>query len=553
MRDDRRPMTAPTRFSGHCFSTAARRSLVALLLALFALQVIFISRQTSPASDEIAILPAGYAFLRTGLWHLLPEHPPLIPALSALPLLVLNPRLDLTDPSWTRKPTNVWTFGSNFLFSNDADRLLFWGRLPTLLLALLLGYFVFRWADELYGGNAGLMALLLYAFCPTLIAHSGFTQHDVGLACFFTLSLYWLWRFIAEGTWSNLIWTGLLLGCALASKTLAIVLPPAFVALMVLAVWQYPRREGPHTAGLAVAPSVSFPLAAEAIRDRVRLSVAALAVIFLIAFGVLYTVFLFPNDPLFYVRPILYAPHQHNPTYLYYLAGQFRLEGWWYYFLIAYAIKTPIPMLLLIPLAFWHWRRQGRGWFNEVFLLLPALAFITLISAMAHPLGIRYLLSSYPLLFIFVSRTAPLFSQRPAGVVAGMVLAVWYLSTPIRIYPDYLAYFNEFVGGPKHGIEYLDDSNIDWQQNLKRLKRYLDAHRFDRVKLLYFGSARPAYYGINAQPMQLGDLARTPEPGVYIISANAVVRARAYYGIDWLKRHKPLDVIGYSFYVFRIP
>ena len=61
--------------------------------------------------------------------------------------------------------------------------------------------------------------------------------------------------------------------------------------------------------------------------------------------------------------------------------GKFRAEGWWYYFLVAYAIKTPLPMLLLIPLAFWHWRRQGGGWFREAFLLLPALALVILISA----------------------------------------------------------------------------------------------------------------------------------------------------------------------------
>ena len=114
--------------------------------------------------------------------------------------------------------------------------------------------------------------------------------------------------------------------------------------------------------------------------------------------------------------------------------GEFRRDGWRYYFLLAYAIKTPIPMLLLIPLAFWHWLREREGWFREVFLLLPALAMIVLISAMADPLGVRYLLPSYPLLFIFVSRTAPLFTRSRIGMIAGIVLAAWYLSAPIRIY-----------------------------------------------------------------------------------------------------------------------
>ncbi len=90
---DERPSGA-SRFPG-----AVRRRIVATLFALFALQVILTSWQTSPASDEAAQLPAGYAFLKTGLWYLLPEHPPLIPARSAAPLLPLQPRLDLTDPT----------------------------------------------------------------------------------------------------------------------------------------------------------------------------------------------------------------------------------------------------------------------------------------------------------------------------------------------------------------------------------------------------------------------------------------------------------------------
>ena len=103
--DDPQRLTAPVRGSGPGFPKATRRCLVATLLTLFGLQVIFTARQMSPGYDEVAILPSGYVFLKTGQWHLIAEHPPLIPALSALPLLALKPRLDLTDPSWTREPS----------------------------------------------------------------------------------------------------------------------------------------------------------------------------------------------------------------------------------------------------------------------------------------------------------------------------------------------------------------------------------------------------------------------------------------------------------------
>jgi hypothetical protein len=545
-------ITAPAQRSDSGRSGVTRRVLIALLLALFALQVASTSVQTSPAFDEVGLLPAGYLYLKTGRWDLVPEHPPFIPALSALPLLALNPRLDLTDPRLTRDPKNVAIFGANVLFGNDADRLMFWGRLPVLLLALLLGHIVYRWARELYGDNAGLMALILYAFCPTLIAHSGFVSHDVGLACFFTLSLYWLWRFLREGTWRHLLATGILLGCALASKASAIILPPIFVALAALAAWRLPTLTQGATATLAPVARISSPLSAPTLFARLRLSLSAVALIFLVAYGLLYTVYFLPESPLFYARTVIAAPGSRHPNYPFYVMGQFRVEGWWYYFLAAYAIKTPIPILLLIPLALWHWLREDEGWFDGLFLLLPALAYIALISALAPQIGVRYLIPSYPLLFIFASRTAPLFTRKSAGVVAGIVLAAWYLSTPIRIYPDYLAYFNELIGGPKHGIEYLDDSNIDWGQNLKRLKRYLDARQFDRVRLLYVGTGRPGYYGIEARPLQFAELAWRPDPGVYVISAQALVRARAHFKIDWLKESELIDVIGYSFYVFRV-
>ena len=545
-------MTLPALFTNPRFSKMVRCSLVAVLLALFAIQVIFTSRQMSPTYDETAALPLGYIFVKTGQWGYVPEHPPLIFALSGLPLLALKPHLDLTDRNLHLQPPNVWMFGSNFFFSNNADQLLFWGRLPVLLLSLLLAYFVYRWANELYGGNAGLMALLLYCFCPTTIAHSGFISYDIGLSCFFTLSFYFLWRFMAGGTWHNLLWTGFLLGCALASKTPAFIIPPLFAGLILLAVWHFPRHASPGAASQALAASLPFPLAAKGIGERLFLSLTALAIIFLIALGVLYTIYLFPGDPLFYAKAVLLAPRLHYPGYLYYLMGQFSTKGWWYYFLVAYGIKTPIPMLLLIPLALWHWLRERRGWFNEVFLLLPALVFVILISALADPMGVRYLLPVYPLLFIFVSRMAKLFTRTKVTMVVGIILAAWYLSTPIRIYPDYLAYFNEFIGGPKHGLQYLDDSNVYWGQNLKRLKRYLDEHQFQHVKLFYVGSGRPAYYGIKAESMGLSDLGQTPEPGIYVIEAHGLVRARAYFKIDWLKRYELLDVIGYSFYVFRV-
>jgi 4-amino-4-deoxy-L-arabinose transferase-like glycosyltransferase len=514
----------------------ARQCLVLLLIGFLALQALLTSRQTSPAYDEVSLVPAGYVLLKTGQWHnLFPHHPPLIGALSALPLLVLNPRLDANDPWLKRNPTNPWNVGENFLaLNNDDDRIFAWGRIPVLLLSLLLAFLVYRWARELYGDAAGLMALGLYCFCPTTVAFSSFASLDIGVSFFVTLSAFCFWRYVSsQGGAHYLLWTGLALGCALTSKTTAVVLPPVFVLLALLAVWRPP------------APGQSL-------RARLTSGTNALALVFAVAAAVVYTIYLFPSDPLFYVKAVLLAPTLRGDNDLYFLMGQSRLWGFWYYFPVAYLIKTPVPMLLLLPLACWHWYKRGGGWFREAFVLLPGLAYFGLISALAPDIGIRYLIPAFPLLFIFVSRTAPLFTKSRVGAIAGIALAVWYLSTPVRFFPDYLSYFNELVGGPRHGIEYLDDSNVEWGHQLKRIKRYLDEHPEDRPKLLYFTTGRPDYYGIRAPWMQAAEITR-PQPGVYIIGANDLVRIKQGFGVDWLKRYPVKDVIGYSVFVFKVP
>lgn len=541
-------------------ATTARRCLVFLLLALFAAQVILTWRELSPGPDDAYVSVAGYLFLKIGRWFP-PEHPPLAFALCALPLLTLNPTIDVNDPYLARDRRNLYNVGLNFLaLNNDDERIFVLGRIPVLLLALLLGYFVYRWAGELYGGKAGLLALLLYSFSPTFVAHSGVItgSYDIALTCFSTLSLYWFWRFLSEGSWHNLLWTGFSLGCALASKTPSVLLPPLLVGLGAIAAWRTKEGDGRNGLKTFAGTSVAFPLAARTRGSRLVLSMAALAVAFALAFGVLYTVFLFPSDPLFYVHTvlrILRGPQLWPADYLYYLFGHFRTGGWWYYFLAAFAIKTPIPLLLLIPLAFWHWWKKSSGWLDEAVLLLPAAAYVVLISAMAMNIGVRYLFPALPLLFIFISRTASVFTQGRVSRAAGVVLVAWYLSTPLRVHPDYLAYFNELVGGPRHGIEYLDDSNLDWGQQLKRIQRYIDERQLQHVKLVYGSSmGRLDYYRVRAQPMETAVLARPPEPGVtYIVGAWELVRAKEYFHVDWLKQYPVVDRIGYSVFVFRVP
>jgi hypothetical protein len=237
--------------------------------------------------------------------------------------------------------------------------------------------------------------------------------------------------------------------------------------------------------------------------------------------------------------------------------GEFKTGGWWYYFLLAFMFKTPLPTLILILPALLLMRRyRAPGFLDELFLMLPVLLYTAATSAMADNLGIRYLLPVYPLVFIFLSRLAGLLPRFKPARIGAAVLALWYLAGAIAIYPDHLAYFNELVGGPGRGHLYLDDSNIDWGQDLKRLAGYLEERGIDSVKLRYGRNDAPGYYGINSRSITDAEWsADPPPPGIYVFGTHLLIRGEYYaqsrgLKTDWLSRYRPVGRVGYSCYIF---
>src|SRR3989344_8301177 len=144
--------------------------LVLILLTVTFLLPFFSAQNFSAASDEITHLPSGYSYWKTGLTQLNPQHPPLVKLLTAFPLLFLDLKFDPKDSSLSGPLKDEWQFGRNLLFANNADTFLFWGRLPVMLLSLLLGVYVFKWVSEMFSAKAGLLALFIYAFMPAIIA-----------------------------------------------------------------------------------------------------------------------------------------------------------------------------------------------------------------------------------------------------------------------------------------------------------------------------------------------------------------------------------------------
>lgn len=522
---------------------------VALLLCVFAAQAAGEAYFWSATSDEVTHLTAGYTYLVTGDHRLNPQHPPLIKVLAALPLLVLDPVLNLNDPNWASDQPNEWAFSYDFLYSNDADRLIFWGRMAPVMLGVLCGFYVYLWAAALWGRRGGLAAVLLYATCPTLIAHSSLVTMDGGLACFATVTFYHLWRHIrGDHLWH--VWaSALALGLALATKFAGVFLVPVWAMLLA---WPLLAggRDGRHRAGDR----------REALRRFVWSAVGSA----LVVLTVILAAYGFNEGPGAYIHGGSLVNVDHGPGYKFYFLGEFKQGRWWSYFIAALALKTPLPHLLAFAgaiVAAVLKKARAEQMRDEVFLALPPLVLLVATSAMADDLGVRYVLFVYPFAFIFIARLAQFFTRTVSGAVFISAFAGWCMFSAGRYYPHYLSYFNEAAGGPEQGHRYLDDSNIDWGQDLKFLKAYMDREGLERIRLgwPWVASTKPEAYGIMHDPVSPRDMFdATPLPGVYAMSIHMLVGAEQWAregGVpsDWLNRYKPIGRAGYSILIYRFP
>ncbi len=525
--------------------TPLHRLLAAGLLLATLAQCLLSMRSMSASFDEHAHLPAGYTYWRTGDFRLNPQHPPLVKLLCAAPLLLLGPRVDWSDEAW--KAANEWRFGFLFFYQwgNDADHLLFWGRLPIALLSVLLGFYVWRWSSERFGPNAGATALLLYAFCPNVIAHSGFVTMDLALAAFMTVSLYYFWRFLREGTLRALALCALGLGLALASKFSALALVPVILGGLTLRGRVARAGRGRASSG-AVQPSAVLSW------------YGAIGLVLGVASLVVWASYFFSTDPLVYFEGLALVNRDHPVDQQYYLLGEFKRGGWWTYFLVAFLLKTPVPALIAIAVGLvLVWQVRATSWRDDLVLLLPAAVFFAATSLFADNLGVRYVLPVYPLLFVLAGRAGERFTRHKLGLGVSLGLAAWYVGGTLGVYPDYLAYFNEIAGGPARGYLSLDDSNVDWGQDLLRLKARLDARGIGTILLCSNLKGYPPYYGIRAEPITPEEMVPDPLPGDYAISTHCLARVREYNppggpDLDWLRRFQPVERVGQTFYLFRI-
>ena len=139
--------------------------LVFVLLTSLAFQVIFSMKTKSPTCDEFYHhIANGYTYLLTRDFRMNPASPPLPRMLAGIPLYFLNAKAPLDHWSWAEGDSPEFARQFFCVYNQDIDKLVFWARMPIVLLSILFGLTVFNYSRKLFGGAAGLISLLLYSF-----------------------------------------------------------------------------------------------------------------------------------------------------------------------------------------------------------------------------------------------------------------------------------------------------------------------------------------------------------------------------------------------------
>jgi hypothetical protein len=467
---------------------------VCLLLSVCVALVVHSVLDDAGTSDEFDYIVSGYALLRGIDLHGRVadpvggsvEQPPLIRVLAALPLQFLSLHLPESSPV-PPLPSDVFYTGSP-----DPDRLLFWARMPMLVLLLLLGLLVERWARRCYGPTAGLFALFLVVFNATLLGNGRFVMMDLAITFFYALAIYSFLRALETPSAGRILAAGVAFGLAQLTKFSALALIPTLLIIAGFHVWQRsgarPRlarlRPALRTVltvwligGVMVAATYSAVVWAsttpesqasnirELIGDpstnRQARVVERLTEV---------------SRPLGYYALGLAVLYRHNVRgHASYLYGRVAQSHRGVYFPAAFLLKTQLPLLVLGALAALVVSTRAASFEGRMVLLAAGLYMAVAVFARLN-IGVRHLLPLYPLLIVWASQAIrwPQASRRsPVAAAALSVLACWYVYGVVSVHPHYVAYFNELAGGPAGGGAYLSDSNLDIGQDIKRLGTYV--------------------------------------------------------------------------------
>ena len=491
------PMHVKPRHNSHALAAAGTTAAVLLLLALFGLQLVLSSQRNSCTWDEGHHLYFGFRSWKFADYGLNPEVPPLVKMVAAIPLL----RMPLKVPPLEGRFFKDEAFfgGHDFLFGNDATVVLFRARMAASVFSFALALLVFAAARQMFSTTAGLIALALLVFDPNFLAHGALVTTDVGSACTFFAAVYAFYRWRLAPSRARLILVGLAVGYALVTKFTGVLLLPILL-LLAWAEWIYPEQLAPYGS-----------LRADHRGAVLRRMLLGLPIMALIAWAVLWGFYGLrygsrPRglalNPAFadYVQQLhssssvklltllawlhlapeswLYGLADTKitaDTYTSYFFGHVYPHGHFLYFPACFAIKSTIPLLLLLVAAgVLIVIRRLHGPREILYLTLPPIVYFLVAAGSNMNIGARHLLPIYPFLYVLVAgAAAALLSLDRNWLWPVLGLVAWQAIDAVTLYPAYMAFGNGVWGGPGSVHLYLSDANVDWGQQLNDVRAYL--------------------------------------------------------------------------------
>jgi 4-amino-4-deoxy-L-arabinose transferase-like glycosyltransferase len=557
------------------------RTVAAGLLAVMAILLVASSRQESQTFDESIHLYAGFEYWKHADFGRNPEHPPLAKLLAAIPLL----SMDLKEPPPIPMPYfkgQDLINGAQFLYDANADAILFRGRLVIVLFSLGLGVLVFLATEEIFGSLPALLALAIFVFEPSLLAHGALVTTDMPLACMFFASVYAFYRYLSKPSASRLALAAITAALTIVTKHSGIlILPTLFLLALADVLYQTAPPERSHraaklTIALVGIAAVSYFVLWDLYDFRFAAHPNHLSMMPSLndyastiphvwqrtGIAFLARHHLLPEAYLYGWADILLIPGR-GATFLF---GRLYSSGRWFFFPAVFLIKTSLTLLillLLVPFARLIDRRR-----ELICLTLPPVFFVLVAISSMLNMGVRHLLPIYPFCIVLAGAVAASLVRRsnPGRVVVGALLLLTLVSS-LHAYPNFLAYSNEAAGGPSHTYRLLTDSNADWGQGMKWTKSYLDNHPEARSNC-YINYSNPIfnpdYYGIHCKHLidALGHFigfGTAPVPST--ISGTIFLSATDASGLLWgpgdmnpyqtFFDRKPDDMIGNIVLVYR--
>jgi hypothetical protein len=585
---------------------------LALIMAASLALMVNSSVRESATMDELAHIPAGYSYVKLGDFRLNPEHPPLLKALAAFPLLFANLNFPTDAKAWTSDVNGQWEMGTLFIYQsgNNADLIIQLSRIAPMVLTLALIFFTWVFAKKIMGKKWALIPAAFTAFSPTFLAHGHYVTTDVAAAFGIMSATYFFVKAIEKDTWKNLGIAGIFFGIAQLLKFSMFLLVPYF--MLLAAVW-----------GTAKALRSNKGERLKKWLMQIPLQLKNLAVVFVIGYALIYPVYaLFTiNYPVEkqvsdteyimdssikeggavgflaettvkmagnkitrpyaeYALGFLMVSQRASGGNTGYFLGEISGSGWKHYFPVVYALKEPLPFLLLAIAALGSGiyafakkpKKTVKNLPETTATRFPEMAIgifilVYAIVSIRSPLniGIRHLMPILPFIYVLSVEAIRLKAGRAAKPIMAACFAWLAVGTAFST-PYYISYFNEIGGGVWGGYKYVTDSNYDWGQDLKRLAEFTEENGIDKIAVDYFGGGNPKYYiGEDKADYWWSSKGNPADSGMkwFALSVNTLqqAKARPAEGFDrkdedtypWLQNpYEPYARIGTSIFVYKL-